>query len=82
MENKTSSKNETHNGMKPILADSWLSVFLDYEIRSSWWALWISWNWGQELSARYFAWKVTRKYARYRQSKIREKRIKNYQQPH
>lgn len=44
--------------------------FLDYEIRSSWWASWIGWDWGQELSGKYFAWKVKRKYARYKHSKM------------
>jgi len=66
------------NDAKPVLADSSLSVFLDYEIRSSWWASWISWNWGQELSGKYFAWKTSKKYARYKQSKMWEQRIKNF----
>lgn len=59
------------------VSGSSLSVFLDYEIRSSWWASWIGWDWGQELSGRYFAWKASRKYARYKQSKMWEQRIKN-----
>jgi hypothetical protein len=71
-------KNETANGTKPVLADSFLSVFLDYEIRSSWWASCIGWDWGQELSGKYFAWKTSRKYARYKQSKVWEQRIKNF----
>jgi hypothetical protein len=72
--------NEAQNGnfAKPMLADSSLSVFLDYEIRSSWWASWIGWNWGQKLSGKYFAWKTSRKYARYKQSKVWEQRIKNF----
>jgi hypothetical protein len=61
MSNKDLFGNETANGTKPVLSDSSLSVFLDYEIRSSWWASWIGWNWGQELSGSYFAWKVKRK---------------------
>ena len=65
------------NDAKLVLADSSLSVLLDYEIRSSWWASWIGWNWGQELSGKYFAWKTSRKYARYKQSKMWEKRINN-----
>ena len=65
-------------GNNTLLADSSLSVFLDYEIRSSWWASWIGWNWGQELSGKYFAWKTSRKYARYKQSKMWEQRIKNF----
>ena len=55
-----------------------LSVFLDYELRSSWWACWIGWNWGQKLAGKYFAWKTIRKYERYKQSKIWEQRIKDY----
>jgi hypothetical protein len=65
------------NDAKHVLPDSSLSVFLDYEIRSSWWASWIGWNWGQELSGKYFAWKTSIKYARYKQSKMWEQRIKN-----
>ncbi len=55
--------------------------FLGYEIRSSWWASWISWNWGQELLGSYFAWKTRRKYARYKQSKLNEDMVRNYN-PH
>jgi hypothetical protein len=71
-------KNQTPADAKPVLADSSLSVFLDYEIRSSWWASWIGWNWGQELSGKYIAWKTSRKYARYKRSKMWERRIKNF----
>jgi len=73
-----SIENENGNFAKPMLADSSLSVFLDYEIRSSWWASWIGWNWGRELSGKYFAWKTIRKYARYKKSKMWEQRIKNF----
>ena len=52
-------------------------ALLDYEVRSSWWAKYISWGWGQTLSSNYFAWKVGRKYAAYNESKIWEERIKN-----
>jgi hypothetical protein len=69
---------ETPADAKPVLADSSLSVFLDYEIRSSWCASWIGWKWGQELSGKYFAWKTSRKYARYKRSKMWEQRIKNF----
>lgn len=75
-ENFKSTTNLGNNANR-MLADSSLSVFLDYEIRSSWWASWIGWNWGQELSGKYFAWKTSRKYARYKQSKMWEQRIKN-----
>lgn len=42
---------------------------LDYEIRSSWWASWISWNWGRKLAGKYFAWKIKTGYNRYKESK-------------
>ncbi len=51
---------------------------LDYEIRSSWWASFIFWDWGQDLSARYFAWKVNRKMRRYRSNKEMEQRVLNH----
>lgn len=46
-----------------------LLEILDYELRSSWWASWIWWNWGQELCVKYFVWKAKRKFNRYRHSK-------------
>ncbi len=52
-------------------SDMDIKDFVDYEIRSSWWPQWIWFNWGQELAARYFAWKTSRKYARY---KMRQKK--------
>ncbi len=42
---------------------------LDYEIRASWWASWISIGWMKNLASKYFAWKITRKYRRYKWSK-------------
>lgn len=53
--------------------------YLDYEIRSSWWASWVGIGWVQQLAGRYFAWKTKRKYVRYRQTKVWEQRIKAYQ---
>lgn len=38
---------------------------LDYEIMASWWTQFISWEWAQNIVAKYFAWKVQRKYGRY-----------------
>lgn len=38
---------------------------LQYEVRSSWWAKWISNETLADLAAKYFAWKVIRKYRRY-----------------
>ena len=54
-----------------------IKIFLDYEIRSSWFAEYISWKWLQEISARYFAWKTSRKYERYVFANEREQRILN-----
>ena len=36
----------------------------EYEVKSSWWASFIFWDWGQNLVSAYFAWKVHRKYGR------------------
>lgn len=49
---------------------------LDYEIRSSWWASFIFWSWGQTMVGNYFAWRVRRKHKRYIQSMSLEKTIK------
>ena len=48
--------------------DDKLKTILDYEIRSSRWASYISWMWGQNMAGDYFAWKVHRKYKRYQES--------------
>ena len=45
-----------------------MSIILDYEIRSSWWAGYIGWSWGQSLAAKYFVWKAKRKYTRWKNS--------------
>ena len=50
---------------------------LDYELKSSLWASWISINWMQEISGFYFAWKTKRKYNRYLKSKCFERIIKD-----
>ena len=52
-----------------------LDFLLEYEIRSSWWASYIGWDWGKELSGRYFANKVTRKYKRYKRSLEIQKKL-------
>ena len=44
--------------------------FLDYEVRSSWWAHRLRWSWAYALAARYFAWKTNRKYGRYLDSRL------------
>lgn len=49
---------------------------IDYEVNSSFWASLIGWKWGQELSGRYFAWKVRRKYERYVAGKLREEWVR------
>lgn len=51
---------------------------LDYEIRSSWWTSHIGWGPLQRLAGTYFAWKVNRKYHRYRKSLREAARIKQY----
>jgi hypothetical protein len=43
-------------------------MFLEYEVSSSFFASLVWWQWGQDLCARYFAWKVRKKYARYLES--------------
>jgi len=48
---------------------------LEYEIRGSWWAELIWFEWGQALSASYFAWKVRRKFSRYEASKRERERL-------
>lgn len=77
IENENINLNDTPTDAKPVLTDNSLFVFLDYEIKSSWWALWVGWNWMQKLLGKYFAWKTSRKYARYKQNKMWEQRIKN-----
>ena len=51
--------------------------FLDYELRSSWWADLISIPWMQELSARYFVWKTTRKVERFLASKAMQRVLRD-----
>ncbi len=46
-----------------------VEALLAYELYASWWADRIPFRWAQRLAARYFAWKVARKFERYR-SKI------------
>jgi hypothetical protein len=41
------------------------SELVEYEVRASWWAHWISWRWLQDIAGLYFGWKVKRKYTRY-----------------
>ncbi len=57
-----------------------MADLMHYEIQSSRWASYISWNWAQELSARYFAKKVKRKYRRYIATRIMMNRVKNQNQ--
>lgn len=56
-----------------------LKAFLDYEIRSSWWASLVSWDWMQKITGKYFAWKTKRKYERYSRSKKWELFLKRLQ---
>ena len=48
---------------------------LDYEVQSSLWAGWVSWKWGQELAAKYYAAKVKRKVGRINARKARLQEI-------
>lgn len=64
----------------PTSYEGMRKCFLDYEIASSFWASLVWWSWGQDICARYFAWKVTKKYDRYLRSlrirrELREKGI-------
>lgn len=49
--------------MKPLTPE--LRTILEYEVHSSWWAPFVSGPRLQALAASYFAWKTTRKYARW-----------------
>lgn len=53
-------------------------LILDYEIRSSWWASLIGFAWMQNLAASYFARKVRRKCARWKQSQVEWQRVKTH----
>lgn len=55
-----------------------LDMIIEYEVRSSWWTPYVSWKWGQELAGSYIAWKVKRKYRRYKKSIEEYKKIKCY----
>jgi len=41
---------------------------LNYEVHSHWLASYVWFSWGQDVLSRYFAWKVRRKYKRYKAS--------------
>lgn len=43
-----------------------MKKILRYEVYGSWWASFIFAGWMQKLSGSYFAWKVNRKYNRYK----------------
>ena len=63
--------------MKKIPKKMDIMDFLHYGIRSSWWAPLIGWDWGQELSAKYFAWKTRIKYKKYEKSIFYKKWLEN-----
>lgn len=42
-----------------------LLFFVGYEIKSSLWCKFISWEYAQKIAAKYFVWKTKRKYFRY-----------------
>lgn len=43
-----------------------LVAVLKYEVAASWWAELVGWDWAQNIAGKYFAWKVRRKWNRYR----------------
>ena len=51
---------------------------LMYEVHSSLWASWISWEWAQELAAKYYAWKVNRKMRKIKSRQENMRRIAEY----
>lgn len=55
----------TEERLPEILPEISINQALRYEVSGSWWANLISNNFLQDLSARYFAWKVKLKYVRY-----------------
>jgi len=48
---------------------------LVYELAASWWASWICIEWMQELTSRYYAWKVDRKWRRFQAMYERYERV-------
>ena len=64
--------------LKPELmnTDETLRLFVDYEVRSSWWASFIGWTWLQNIAAWYFAAKTHRKWKRWLASTEAAKRLK------
>lgn len=51
-----------------------IKSIIDYEIKSSWWASSVSNPYLQDLGGKYFAWKVKRKYGRYKLNKMWEEK--------
>lgn len=51
---------------------------LYYEVAACWWAEWMSLPFLQEIAAKYFAWKVNRKYDRYLKMLKRKELIIGY----
>lgn len=74
MNRQTETTDETRSSesaLKPLLCASHESLrleILNYEISSSWWAGWVGGNYAQELTSKYFAWKVSRKFTAYLKS--------------
>jgi hypothetical protein len=56
--------------------DLTIHQIMDYELRASWWASWIGWGWLQNLASFWFAWKVRRKFSRYKLSRNGYRSIK------
>ena len=49
-----------------------IGIIIDYEVRSSGWAAYVSWGWLQTIVAKYFSWKVKRKYDRWQSCLVRK----------
>lgn len=52
-----------------------IEEILDYEVRSSWLAQYISQSWLQDVLVSFLLWKVRRKFTRYSASKAFEKKV-------
>jgi len=48
----------------------------EWEVASTYWTQFVTWEWAQWLCGKYFAWKVRYKYANYQAHFDRKKRLK------
>ena len=54
-----------------------ISQALAYEIHSSRWAGFMVFEWGQLIAVKYYVWKTERKFARYQNSLLLERTLRN-----